>query len=240
MMANNREMTEEEFVAEFRQQRIAARQQREETEEAFTELSLEEDAPSDVPTDDREGTYTPPPQITLPGTGEIISLLKVPRFHRSSQLNAQIRKDWIKVIERHRDSFDAVLYRATEADPIEGETGKNFTELNNHNKKLTYQEPELVKVLDTPNMDAEHFTAMDQGDGHDTLDGGILMLRAAADYIPHGSVFSFYEETGPDQQRLVSWYVLEIYIYGSQSAGYLYVCVPAMGVLQTNSGEVMN
>lgn len=237
---NNSEMTEEEFLTEWRRKRAVNHSERTEQEQAFTEILLENDVKTDTPDDDREGTYTPPPRITLPETGESIELLKIPRFHRSSLLNAQVKKDWIKVIMRHPDSFDAILYRATEAEPVPGEDGKEFSEINNHQKKLTYQDPVLVKALDSPNMDQEHFTAMDQGGGSDTLDGGILLLRVSADLIPHGSVFQFYEETGINEQRLVSWYVLDIYIYGTQAAGYLYVCVPAMGLLQKNTGEVMN
>lgn len=236
---NNTNMSEEEFLAEFRRKNLESHQARIEQEKEFTELELENSAPANIADDDREGTFTPPPRIVLPESGEVIELLKVPRYHKSSQLNDQIRKDWIKVIQKNHASFDAALFRATEADPIEGEDPKNFTEINNHQKKLTYADPVVVKVLDTPNMDEPHFTAMDSDGGHDALDGGILMLRAAADLIPHGSIFKFYEETGKDEKRLVSWYVLEVYIYGTQSAGYVYACVPAFGVLQKNSGEVM-
>lgn len=239
MAYSKQNMSAEEFLAAFREKNKMSQAQTEELEKEFSEFDLQNDDPQQ-PETEREGDYTPQPQIVLPSTGEVIKLLKVPRYKGHGGLNNLVKKDWIYVIENSRDSFDAILYRAVDGVTLPDELDKNFTEINNHQKKLTYEDPILVKVLDSPNADQEHFTAMDAEGGQDSLDGDILLLRIASDFVPHGSVISFYEEVGVNTQRLVSWYVLEVYIYGSQAAGYLYVCTPAMNIIQSPQGEEFN
>ncbi|WP_053067814.1 hypothetical protein [Xenorhabdus khoisanae] len=162
-----------------------------------------------------------------------------PRYRGHTPLNDLVRQDWIKMIEEDPDSYDALLYRPRDDAPTkandDGLEIPVFTEFNNHQRELSYTDPQKVKVLDCPD-ERESFTAVDS-DGDQ--DGGIddfLVIRAAATGVSIGSIFEWNEELSDGQLARRFWYVLRIFTYGTASVGSLYYCIPARNFSQSALG----
>ncbi|EOZ2186382.1 phage tail protein [Enterobacter hormaechei] len=161
------------------------------------------------------------------------------RFNGHKQFNDQIRADWMLVIESSPDSFQALIYRPDVGTygVIDDESGtESFTEIDNNQRPLTYQEPDIVYVLDNPDG-RESFRAVD-GDGEqDGLTDDVLVLRIAANNVPVGSILEWNEEMANGTARRW-WYVHRIFSYGTQHVGSLYYCIPARNFDSTNGGHV--
>lgn len=161
------------------------------------------------------------------------------RFNGHKPFNDQIREDWMLIIETSPDSFQALLYRPDVGTygVIDDESGmESFTELDNNQRPLTYQEPDIVYVLDNPDG-RESFRAVD-GDGEqDGLTDDVLVLRIAANNVPVGSILEWNEEMANGTARRW-WYVHRIFSYGTQHVGSLYYCIPARNFDTTNGGRV--
>ncbi|WP_274715548.1 hypothetical protein [Xenorhabdus bovienii] len=162
-----------------------------------------------------------------------------PRYKGHSPLNNIVRQDWIKMIEEDPDSYDALLYRPVDEVPTkindDGLEIPVFTEFNNHQKELSYTDPQRVIVLDCPD-ERESFTAVDS-DGDQ--DGGIddfLVIRAATTGVSIGSIFEWNEELSDGRLARRFWYVLRIFTYGTASVGSLYYCIPARNFSQSALG----
>ncbi|WP_275381183.1 phage tail protein [Xenorhabdus bovienii] len=162
-----------------------------------------------------------------------------PRYKGHSPLNNIVRQDWIKMIEEDPDSYDALLYRPVDDVPTkindDGLEIPVFTEFNNHQKELSYTDPQRVIVLDCPD-ERESFTAVDS-DGDQ--DGGIddfLVIKAATTGVSIGSIFEWNEELSDGRLARRFWYVLRIFTYGTASVGSLYYCIPARNFSQSALG----
>ncbi len=165
-----------------------------------------------------------------------------PRFKSHSPLNQMVRKDWMKVIEASRDSFDALLFIPDPLDVgnVDDETGMegpSFTELNNNQRDLQYQEPVLVKVLDCPD-ERESFQMVDTDGEQDGLGDEVQLLRIAAEGVSVGSILTWNEEMASGALAQRWWYVHRIYGYGTQHVGSLYYCIPARNMDTTEGGIV--
>ena len=104
------------------------------------------------------------------------------RFKGHAPLNDQMRDDWMKLIELHQDSFQALLFRPANGiyGVVDEETDlESFTEINNNQRDLTYAEPEMVWVLDSPDgRDSFHII---DGDGEqDGITDDVMVLRVAS------------------------------------------------------------
>ncbi|MGL5103038.1 MAG: phage tail protein [Plesiomonas sp.] len=167
------------------------------------------------------------------GTREQSESLK-PRYSGHSPLNDLARADWMVMVQCDPDSYDAFLYRPIEAN--HNENSEHFTELNNHQKELTYSDPEIVKVLDCPD-ERESFTAVDSDGDQDGVVDDFLIIRAATTEVSIGSIFEWNEELLDGELARRWWYVLQIYTYGTTSIGSLYYCVPARNISQSAGGN---
>ncbi|MGJ0577203.1 hypothetical protein ACR71G_03585 [Xenorhabdus bovienii] len=161
-----------------------------------------------------------------------------PRYKNHSPLNDLVRQDWLKMIEEDPDSYDALLYRPVDDVPTKIDDGLEipiFTEFNNHQKELSYTDPQRIIVLDCPD-ERESFTAVDS-DGDQ--DGGLddfLVIRAATTGVSIGSIFEWNEELSDGRLARRFWYVLRIFTYGTASVGSLYYCIPARNFSQSALG----
>lgn len=96
------------------------------------------------------------------------------------------------IIESSPDAFQALLYRPDVGTygVVSDETGEeSFTELDNNQRELTYQEPEIVYVLDNPDG-RDSFHAIDADGEQDGLTDDVLILRIAANNVPVGSILN--------------------------------------------------
>lgn len=195
---------------------------------------LEESPTSSNSTDSAGGDHSVPLESDevahLPAslaTREQSTTLK-PRYQGHKAFNDQIRQDWMVLIEEHQDAFQALLYRPADGTygVIDDETGEeSFTELDNNQRVLSYQEPVIVSVLDNPDG-RESFRAVDSDTDQDGLTDDVLVLRIALSGIPVGSILEWNEEMSHSTVRRW-WYVHRIFSMGTQHVGSLYYCIPA-------------
>lgn len=149
------------------------------------------------------------------------------RFQGHEPFNAILREDWIKAIKLSPDHFEASLYRPV--GEVQGDNNNYYqeetvTELDTHQDQLTYDDSELVAVLDCPD-EQEHFFMMDANDGNLGESVEPLLLRIGAINIPLGSVLEWDEEIATGT-RTVWWYVHKAMGYGAANVGVLYACIP--------------
>ncbi|HBT4785520.1 TPA: phage tail protein [Klebsiella variicola subsp. variicola] len=161
------------------------------------------------------------------------------RYNGHQAFNDQIRHDWMLIIETSPDAFQALLYRPDMGTygVVDDETGEeSFTQLDNNQRALTYQEPEIVYVLDNPDG-RESFHAIDADGEQDGLTDDVLVLRIAANDVPVGSILEWNEEMAHGVARRW-WYVHRIFSYGTQHVGSLYYCIPARNFDSTSEGVI--
>lgn len=167
-----------------------------------------------------------------------------PRYKGHTLFNNQTRRDWMKIIESHFSSYQALLYLpdADDVGEVDDETGfekPSFTELNNNQRSLNYTEsdPVLVTVLDCPDERAS-FQVVDADGEQDGLTDDVLILRIAAEGVPVGSILEWNEELASGRLARRFWYVHRIYGYGTQNVGSLYYCIPARNFDTTSKGRI--
>lgn len=210
-------------------------------EEAFTPAPNDEpEAESDYSDDSADEPETANLPQSLAGRTQDTSLK--PRFKGHAQLNITVHKDWIRVIELDPDNFDALLFRPApedvgEVDEATGLEGPSFTEINNNQRDLSYQEPVMVKVLDCPD-DRDSFQAVDADGEQDGLSEEIQILRIAAEGVSIGSILTWNEEMASGKLARRWWYVHRIFSFGTQHVGSLYYCIPARNLDSTEGGKV--
>ncbi|MDV1094977.1 phage tail protein (plasmid) [Raoultella ornithinolytica] len=161
------------------------------------------------------------------------------RYNGHQAFNSQIRDDWMLIVESSPDAFQALLYRPDVGTygVVDDETGEeSFTQLDNNQRALTYQEPAIVYVLDNPDG-RESFHAVDADGEQDGLTDDVLVLRIAANDVPVGSILEWNEEMTHGIARRW-WYVHRIFSYGTQHVGSLYYCIPARNFDSTSEGEI--
>lgn len=209
-----------------------------ELDEAFTPAPVEE--PDDVPHQDDDEPDAASLPSALAGRAQDTSLK--PRFKGHAPLNNTVRKDWIKVIELDPDNFDALLFRPDpedvgEVDEETGLEGQSFTEINNNQRDLRYQDPVTVKVIDCPD-DRDSFQTVDADGEQDGLSDEIQLLRIAAEGVSVGSILTWNEEMASGKLAQRWWYVHRIFSFGTQHVGSLYYCIPARNLDATEGGKV--
>ncbi|WGA68577.1 phage tail protein [Escherichia fergusonii] len=216
-----------------------------ETAFSFLEEQASSSDAGDVDIPDRAGGCTQnadaPDVAPLPSSlanREQSTQLKT-RYNGHKAFNDQIRSDWMLIIESSPDAFQALLYRPDVGTygVVNDETGEeSFTELDNNQRELTYQEPEIVYVLDNPDG-RDSFHALDADGEQDGLTDDVLILRIAANNVPVGSILEWNEEMANGVARRW-WYVHRIFSYGTQHVGSLYYCIPARNFDTTQNGVI--
>lgn len=159
------------------------------------------------------------------------------RFKGHAPLNDQMREDWMTVIETHQDAFQALLFRPSNGTygQVDTETDlESFTEINNNQRDLTYEEPELVWLVDNPDG-RESFQVIDGDGDQDGLTDDVMVLRIASKNVTVGSILEWNEELAFGVARRW-WYVHRIYGVGTQHVGSLYYCIPARNFDTTVNG----
>ncbi|MDT0178130.1 phage tail protein [Enterobacter sp. BRE11] len=223
---------------------------------AATDLEASEEAtpaPSaDVATgnaDDADGDSAAdhdPLSAALPDAiaGRDQSTVIKPRYKGHAAFNNMVRRDWIKAIESDYSAFQALLYLPDMNDvgEVDDETGfekASFTELNNNQRTLSYQDvdPVVVTVLDCPD-ERESFQVLDADGEQDGFTDDVLILRIAAEGVPVGSILEWNEEMASGALARRWWYVHRIYGFGTQNVGSLYYCIPARNFDTTSNGRI--
>ncbi|PHM39193.1 hypothetical protein Xmau_03100 [Xenorhabdus mauleonii] len=175
--------------------------------------------------------------VNLATQGQDISLK--PRYQGHAPLNDLVRQDWMTMVEGDPDSYDALLYRPVEDAPTlsHGDSLElpAFTEFNNHQRELSYTDPQTVRVLDCPD-ERESFTAVDTDDNQDGGVDDFLVVRVATTGAPVGSILEWNEALSDGHVARRFWYVLRIFTYGTASVGSLYYCIPARNFSQSALG----
>ncbi|HGU9824342.1 TPA: phage tail protein [Enterobacter cancerogenus] len=159
------------------------------------------------------------------------------RFKGHAALNEQMRDDWMKLIELHQDSFQALLFRPANGTygVVDEETDlESFTEINNDQRDLIYEEPEMVWVLDSPDG-RDSFRVIDTDGDQDGITDDVMVLRVASRNVTVGSILEWNEELSHGVARRW-WYVHRIFGYGTQHVGSLYYCIPARNFDMTVNG----
>ncbi|WP_256849146.1 phage tail protein [Pantoea sp. Ft+CA_17] len=167
-----------------------------------------------------------------------------PRYKGHASFNNMVRRDWIKAIESDYSAFQALLYLPDMRDvgEVDDETGfeqPSFTELNNNQRHLSYEDadPVIVTVLDCPD-ERESFQVLDADGEQDGLTDDVLILRIAAEGVPVGSILEWNEEMASGNLARRWWYVHRIYGFGTQNVGSLYYCIPARNFDTTSNGRI--
>jgi len=214
-------------------------------ESQFSEISQHESSIDSVGhVDDGDGSYVPPPDDepdVAPLPPGIADRKPTPemrsRFKGHAPLNDQMRDDWMRVIETHQDAFQALLFRPSNGTygQVDTETDlESFTEINNNQRNLTYEEPELVWVVDNPDG-RESFQVIDGDGDQDGITDDVMVLRVASKNVTVGSILEWNEELAFGVARRW-WYVHRIFGVGTQHVGSLYYCIPARNFDTTVNG----
>ncbi|WP_241576586.1 phage tail protein [Rosenbergiella collisarenosi] len=164
-----------------------------------------------------------------------------PRYQGDSEFSQMVAEDWFEVIKADPRSYQALLYRPANGTygVVDEETGLEsapFTDMDNNQRDLTYEDPVIVVLRDS-NDSREAFEALDDDSNQDGLVDDYLIVSIAEKGIPKGSILEWNEETLAGGQRRVWWYVNQIYTYGTQHVGTLYYCIPARTFDTTDSGK---
>lgn len=167
-----------------------------------------------------------------------------PRYKGHAPFNNMVRRDWIKAIESDYSAYQALLYLPDmryvgEVDDETGFEQPSFTELNNNQRQLSYEDadPVIVTVLDCPD-ERESFQVLDADGEQDGLTDDVLILRIAAEGVPVGSILEWNEEMASGTLARRWWYVHRIYGFGTQNVGSLYYCIPARNFDTTSNGRI--
>lgn len=212
---------------------------------SFTEIPQPEDDCSRVIYADDDSDVASPATDTQPDVAPLPSGIaeRKPnphlrsRFKGHAPLNDQMREDWMKLIELHQDSFQALLFRPANGTygVVDEETDlESFTEINNNQRDLTYEEPEIVWVLDSPDG-RDSFRVIDSDGEQDGITDDVMVLRVASRNVTVGSILEWNEELSHGVARRW-WYVHRIFGYGTQHVGSLYYCIPARNFDMTVNG----
>lgn len=193
-------------------------------------------------TTDSEASTTDNTDPTVPnviaGTPQSTSLK--PRYQGDAEFSQMVSDDWIAVIQADPRSYEALLYRPSNGTygVVDEETGLEsapFTDLDNNQRELTYEDPVIVTLRDS-NDSREAFEALDGDTNQDGLVDDFLIVSIAAKDIPKGSILEWNEEALDGSERRAWWYVNQLYSYGTQHVGTLYYCIPARTFDTTDSG----
>ena len=143
-------------------------------------------------------------------------------------LNDQVREDWRKLVERHPDSFDALIYMpsTTPQEPEEGEEKALFGTVDRQQEATVYDLPVPISVLEATSDDVAFDAQWDDPEHVGTGESGTLTLLLSAVIAPMGSVIEFEEEQADGSNRRVWWYIHSVNAVGSAAVGALHVCIP--------------
>lgn len=164
-----------------------------------------------------------------------------PRYQGDSEFSQMVAEDWFETIKADPRSYQALLYRPSNGtygvvDPETGIESDAFTEMDNNQRELTYDDPVIVVLRDS-NDSREAFAALDDDSNQDGLVDDYLIVSIADKHVPKGSILEWNEETLDGGERRVWWYVNQLYSYGTQHVGTLYYCIPARTFDTTDSGK---
>lgn len=153
----------------------------------------------------------------------------LPRARNSghSPFNDLVRDDWRRLVEKHPDAFDVLVYMPGISDvPNDGDEEALFGSLDRHQQAVSYQEPVLLSAL-VAAQDDPLFSAMwDEGDNLGAGEGDTLILLLSAGVAPLGSIVEFEEEIADGKNRRVWWYIHHVEAVGTAAVGALHTCIP--------------
>jgi len=218
----------------------------------------ETEAPADDTSSDTHTTSSdnsaPSPDITEPdeqeGSAPLVpsgiadklqSTSLKPRYQGDNEFSQMVAEDWFEVIKADPRSYQALLYRPANGTygVVDEDTGLEsapFTDMDNNQRELTYEDPVIVVLRDS-NDGREAFAALDDDSNQDGLVDDYLIVSIADKNVPKGSILEWNEETLAGGERRVWWYVNQLFSYGTQHVGTLYYCIPARTFDTTDSGK---
>lgn len=165
----------------------------------------------------------------------------VPRARNSGHkpLNDQIRTDWINLVERHPDSFGALLYLPGE-EPETGEEAEPalFGTVDRQREAISYAAPVIVTALEAQSDDPAFVGMWDDAEHLGAGESDTLTLLLSCVAAPLGSIIEFVEEIASGELRRAWWYVQRVDVVGSAAVGALHVCIPC-GDLEQNPAQAI-
>lgn len=150
-----------------------------------------------------------------------------PRFNQHEILNSVVRKDWIPAIEQHPDSFQALLYLPVEVNQIVDASKEVplFNQLDDNQQTLSYSDPIVVSVIDSPEDMKPPVTESGDSIAEDFEDP--MMLRIGHEKVPVGAILEWEELMGSNgNTRRVWWYIHSAISVGTTLAGVIYNVIP--------------
>lgn len=141
-------------------------------------------------------------------------------------LNDMIRADWMKYVDAHPDSFDALLITPEREEVEEEDDGALFGRVDRHQQVITYDAVTLVKAMIAPLEDTAFIGVWDGGEGLGMGESGVLNVLLSCGVAPVGSILEWEEEMAGGELRRVWWYVHSTSVVGSAAVGALHVCIP--------------
>lgn len=154
-------------------------------------------------------------------------------------LNDQIRTDWINLVERHPDSFGALLYLPGE-EPETGEEAEPalFGTVDRQREAISYAAPVIVTALEAQSDDPAFVGMWDDAEHLGAGESDTLTLLLSCVAAPLGSIVEFMEELASGELRRAWWYVQRVDVVGSAAVGALHICIPC-GDLEQNPAQAI-
>ena len=154
-------------------------------------------------------------------------------------LNDQIRTDWINLVERHPDSFGALLYLPGE-EPETGEEAEPalFGTVDRQREAISYGAPVIVTALEAQSDDPAFVGMWDDAEHLGAGESDTLTLLLSCVAAPLGSIAEFMEELASGELRRAWWYVQRVDVVGSAAVGALHICIPC-GDLEQNPAQAI-
>ena len=149
-----------------------------------------------------------------------------------------VASDLDAVIAAHPETFDAVIFRAIN-DNMEtvAPTDDVVGTLENTQRRIEYEPPELVSVLE-PTLEMANYRMLTEGDGYGLQNDGVYRLLISG-RVPVQSVIAYPVAQHGGTFTLRIMYVLAAEALGRKApAGYVYSLMPYVGgseqVVQNN------
>lgn len=144
-------------------------------------------------------------------------------------LTQHLERNWQKMFAVHKDAFDGVIYKPVDEEE-QADTGAEaplFGQLNDHQDKEVYADPEPVSIIEVKSDNANQYVSDETGDSLGFGESGIFKCRLSDANVPNGSVISYREIVG-DTEVVRWWYVQmsEQVPYRHVTSAKIHYCIP--------------
>lgn len=144
-------------------------------------------------------------------------------------LTKHLEANWQKMFLVHKDAFDGVIYKPIEESEQEEQSLSKplFGQLNDHQEKEEYSDPEPIQIIEVKNDDASQFVSDEDGESLGFGESGVFKCRLSDPNVPNGSVISYKEVVGDSE--VVRWWYVQLskqVPYRHVTSAKIHVCIP--------------